>query len=248
MPNDDFDPSKTPGTFEVPPANAPRETSQPLSVDAVSEQLARAAQNERELPPFEPRMGLPPPVIHAAPRQGERSHQPAASSTDSPSRGVPQPILDPGKRITGGFGHTGEAQYFPLDGTELRELVLSQFDALAQRLQNDLRFHIAITYPRVKVRVVVEVDAYAQESGFTVERIVEHAKTPVEVAHDHADHVTFVLVESRREVAEDGSSEAPPDLLREELGLQKPLKQQIELPGNQRMFVDVQSQPLDGMF
>lgn len=256
MSRDDFDPTKTPGTFGQPPPDAPRESAMPLTDDSLSEALARAAANEQTLEPFNPqpgptpvtRMGVSAPkTLHAPPRTAPQTHQPAASETDSPSRGIPREVADPGRRITGGFGHAGEAQYFPLDGTELRELVLSQFDQLAERLQNDLRFHIAITYPRVRVRVVVEVEAYAQENGFTVERIKEHDKTPLEVARDHADQVAFVLIAERREVADDGSAENPPDRVREELGLARPHKQQIDTPGG-RMFVDRPSSPLDSSF
>ena len=250
MSRDNFDPTKTPGTFGEPPPNAPREVSQPLAQDAIGKALSEAAKNEQPLPPFDPpkRMGvLPPETLHAAPRSAPPSHQPAASETDSPSRGIPQEITDPGKRITGGFGHAGESQYFPLDGSELRELVRSLMDKINERIQDDLRFHIAITYPRVRARVVVEIEAYAQDSGFEIEKISEWTKTPLEYARVIADKVAFVVIEGRQEMADDGSAENPPNRVRDELGLPTPHKQQIQTPGG-RIFVDVPNPGLDNLF
>ncbi len=147
-----FDPAKTPGSFEAPPPGAPHEVAQDLSPQLVQEQLERARANEQVLPPFAPerRMGVPPPTtIHATPRELSVSHQPAASAGDSPSRGIPKPISDPGKIITGGWGPSSEALYFPLDGTELRELTRMLLDKLNDRIENDLRFSPAATYPRL---------------------------------------------------------------------------------------------------
>lgn len=246
----DFDPNKTPGSFGAPPPEAPREVAQPLDPSLLSAQLAKARANERELAPFAPeqtRMGVPPPTtIHAPERSQPANPMPAASDTDSPSRGMPTAIADPGKRITGGFGPAMDAQYFPIDGAELKELVLAQFDALAARIQNDLRFHLAVTYPRIRCRVAVEVEAYAQEFGPAIEVIKEVGKTPLEVAKRYADQVAFVLVEQRQEFAEDGASEHPPNFIREELKLPIPHKRQIEVPGG-RMFVDTVPDT-DGLF
>src|SRR6185295_18611078 len=64
--------------------------------------------------PSEDQPPLPPP----------EPWQKAASDTDTPSRGIPTAIADPGKAITGGFGGLGPAQYFPLDGSELGAVIL----------------------------------------------------------------------------------------------------------------------------
>lgn len=247
MSRETFDPTKTPGAFEPPPPHAPRETAQPLSEDALALALERATANEQVLPPFNPApLPAPQPMLAQRPVEAPR-HQPAASNTDSPSRGIPREIADPGKRITGGFGHPAEAQYFPLDGSELKQLIIGLMGNIADRLQNDLRFHLAITYPRVRARVVVEVEAYAQGEFDPIEKIFVHDKTPLEVAREVADQVAFVIVEQRREMAVDGSAENPPDRIREELGLERPFKRQVDTPGG-KMFVDRETTPLDGLF
>jgi hypothetical protein len=242
------DKSEVTGSFEAPPPGAPRELAQPLSAEFLAAQLEAAARNEQVLAPFAPQATPVPPLVAAvrATQPAREGHQPAASSGDSPSRGVPRPITDPGKVITGGFGAMQDGQYFPLDGAELREVILSLMDRLAQRLPNDLRLHQAITYPRLRVRVAAEVEAYAADGGFTIEFVSVHEKTPIEVARQYGDKVVFVLVERRQEFADDGGAEDPPDRVRESLGLERPRKQQIETPGG-KMFVD-RSTRLDGLF
>lgn len=166
-------------------------------------------------------------------------HQKAGSNTDSPSRGVPHDIATPGKRITGGFGEAADAQYLPLNGMELRELVNDLLDRLHARIQDDLRFSMAVCYPRVAVRVELIVDAFPEDAGFTIPvTSPPHEKTPLEIARAHADEVVFVLKAERVEMTKDGESVAPPNLIRQELGLSVPRKQAIQTPTG-RQFVDV---------
>jgi len=245
------------GQFSAPPPNAPHEVAQPIRPETFDAQLAAAAANEQTLPPFDPK---PMPVVqdesslaeavrarHASVPRG--THQPAASETDSPSRGIPRDILDPGKQITGGFGSAQEAQYYPLDGSEAKQLALQLMDQLAARIENDLRFHPAIVYPRLTMRVVIEVEGYTDRGNFDIQQVLMPGtadKTPLEIARTRGDQVAFVLVEQRREFAPDGTIEAPPDLIRDELQLEKPHKQMIQT-GAGRMIVD-RSPSLDGSF
>jgi hypothetical protein len=254
MARDTFDPTKTPGTFGDIPENAPRETSQPLSQDAIESQLAAARAHEKPLAPFAPpQVNAAAQALADAARQrveerrashtGE-AHQPAASETDSPSRGIPQPILDPGKRITGGFGDGIAAQYFPITGPELLELVRMLMDQLNARLDNDLRFHIASVYPRLRARVVIEVEATADDQSFSIQQVAVRDQTPMEVARLYGDEVVFALVAQRQEFDNDGVPENPPDRLRDELGLEKPAKQWVG-SGPGRQVVDHVPQPGD---
>ncbi len=169
-------------------------------------------------------------------------HQPAASDTDSPARGTPPPMstLPEGKKITGGFGDPVEAEYYPLDGTELRELIYALMNSIHARLQDDLRFTFAITYPRVSARVVVEIDAFAQDGTMTVEKVMvpPHEKTPLEVARLYGDQVVFCVTAERAEMTEDGRSIAPPNQTRQELQLPIPRKTAVQTPAG-RMIVDV---------
>lgn len=166
-------------------------------------------------------------------------HMKAASDTDSPSRGVPRAVDDPGKRITGGFGDPAEAQYFPLDGSELRELVYSLMDQIHARLQDDLRFTLAVTYPRVSARVEVIIEGWPVDQGFTIPAVMPpHDKTPVEIARERADEIVFVVRAARVEMTQDGESVTPPNAVRQELGLTVPRKQAIQTPTG-RQLVDL---------
>jgi hypothetical protein len=166
-------------------------------------------------------------------------HQPAASDTDSPSRGIPKAIADPGKQITGGFGDAGQAQYYPLDGIELRELVYSLMDQIHARLADDLRFSMAITYPRVSARVEVIIEGYPVDTGFVIPQVMKpYEKTPLDVARSYGDEVVFVVKAERVEMTADGESVTPPNVMRQELGLRVPRKQAVETPTG-RQLVDV---------
>lgn len=267
------EPLQPQGTFGVAPPNAPHETTQPLQPGTLSEQIALARANERELKPLAPSAPLQTEAVLAfmgnvhpdSPNPNQTAvlteiqevvdpprvnPMPAASDTDSPSRGIPRPIADPGKRITGGFGDTGEAQYYALDGSELLELVRHLMDELNQRIENDLRFHMAITYPRVSARVLIEVEGYASQGDFSIVKHLlpggKHDKTPVEIARQHADEVCFVVSAQRQEFNAAGEPENPPDRIRDELGLEKPRKQMIQA-GASRIMVD-RGTNLDGSF
>jgi hypothetical protein len=161
----------------------------------------------------------------------ERVAQPAASATDSPARGIPTRASDPGKQITGGFGDAIEQQYFPLDGRELKEVVLGLMDKLAVQLENDLRFGMAMVYPRVSATVVVRIDCYAQEMSFEIpKRAVTH-KTTVEVAEAAGAVPTSINLEANvAEFSPDGESLMPPNRMRKELGLEVPRKQRVATP------------------
>lgn len=192
---------------------------------------------------------LASPLAEAARRlQATRAltHQPAASATDSPSRGIPTPSADPGKQITGGFGDAGDAQYYPLDGSELRELVRGLMSVIDAQIENDLRFSMAITYPRVAAKVSIEVTAYAAggdggqyDPSFTIDKVMPpHDKTPLDVARSRADQVCFVVIADRVEMRADGTSVSPPNQIRQELGLTVPRKQAIQTPQG-RLLVDL---------
>jgi len=176
------------------------------------------------------------------------THQPAASATDSPSRGIPTSSADPGKQITGGFGDAGDAQYFPLDGSELRELVRGLMSVIDRQLDDDLRFSMAVTYPRVAAKVVIEIQAYAAgdvggkyDPSFEIVRVmVPHEKTPIAVARERADEIVFCVIADRTEMTPDGTSMSPPNAIRAELGLLIPRKQAIQTPQG-RLIVDLPS-------
>jgi len=246
------------GTFAPPPPGAPYEIAHDLQPDLIADQRANAREHERALRPLtydQPGESLgPTPAIDASAEKNlattlriaaqhrsagrEATPTPAASDSDSPSRGMPKPITDPGKRITGGFGEASEAQYFALDGSELKELVRKLLDEVETRIANDLRFHLAITYPRVRVRVTVHVEGF----GFPPFDVDGHQKavekTPVAVALAHgAAPVRFEIVAGRQEFNDADEPENPPDRIRDELGLQKPRKQAIQTAGG-RQIVD----------
>lgn len=248
MSRDNFSPEKTPGTFAPPPDDAPREVSS-TNVAPTPDQVAAAAQNERSLQPLvfttTPHLNVPKQQVEPRPAKPavlparEPNPMPAASDTDSPSRGVPRAISDPGKKITGGFGVAGPPQYFPLDGSELREAVLSLFDQHVKRLQNDLRFHPGITYPRVTVEVVVRVKGWAQDNDFEMKKVTVHDGKITDAVAQEAGLTPVDIEETEilREFAEDGTPENPPDRVRDALGLEKPRKQFVETPTG-RQLVD----------
>lgn len=180
----------------------------------------------------------------------DRLRMPAASNTDTPAKGL-LPNLTPtaGDKFDGiqrgGFSDVGEAQYFPLSGDELRQLVLALFDTIAQQIQNDLRFSMALTYPRVRAIVEVRVEGHAEDdnAGFEITKIKEPKEgeaggTALEVARARANEVVFVVQAFRQEFTPGGESDQPPDALRDELGLAKPRKQMVDSAGRPT-FVDV---------
>lgn len=174
----------------------------------------------------------------------DRRRMPAASDTDSPSRGIPQPR---GRRadleVTGGFGDVIDQQYFPLDGSELRELVLGIFDQLAAQLQNDLRFSMALVYPRVRAKVIIEVEGETDEAKFDITKLIVPAEgaagsTPQEVARTLGRTICFVVEGVKQEFTPEGESDQPPDAMRDELGLTKPGKRMI-MQNGRPVFIDM---------
>lgn len=171
-------------------------------------------------------------------------HMRAASNTDSPSRGMPTAITDPGKKITGGFGDAGEAMYYPLDGSELRAVINGLMDQIRTRLMDDLRFSLALTYPRVRARVEVIVEAYAQETQIIPAVAVPAAlgqpgSTPLDIARHYGDEVVFVVVGSRQEFDGAGDADTAPNAMRLEVGLQVPAKRRVDTPDGRGAIVDL---------
>jgi len=210
-------------------------SDEPATAEQVLEQTFAAAPPS----PDPPRKTMTPAMREQATADPvERSHQPAASNSDSPSRGIPRPIDDPGKQITGGFGNMGEAQYYALDGLELKELVKHLMGKLLQQVENDLHFSMAITYPRVEVKVAVQVSGYAKEGAFELFKGAAHDKTTVENSvRGGAEPIALELSEDRAEFDANGDPANPPDRLRDELGLEKPHKQVVQM-GQNRSIVD----------
>lgn len=247
-----------------PPADAPREVSQPLSPAALSEMQSRARQNERELAPLRPVGGAPidapgasgevlaPLPVQPAPGYVQtvpKTEYPAASNSESPTRGLPGTAPIPAARstvpigISGGFGSAGDAEYFPLDGREALTLAMQLFDELSARLQNDLRFSMAVTYPRLSMKLQLVIEGEADDQAFTIEKVLPpHGKwdrTPIEVAKQNGDSVVFVVTALRREFDEEGNVQTPADGMRDELGLRKPRKHSVG-SGIGKSIVDVE--------
>jgi hypothetical protein len=251
----------------APPPDAPLETSHGLTAD---ERMvpAHARGNERELAPLTYGTGASgapagsgavqeathevqaPKAVQAAPGYKvvpPREQFPAASNSDSPSRGVPGTTPIPRERttpplaVTGGFG-VADAEYFPLDGRELKTLIEELMDKLHARLQNDLRFSVALTYPRVACRVQIVVECETEDSGMIIEQVLppngKWDRTPREVAIAHGDSVVFALVEQRQEVNAAGEDEQPADAIRQELQIEGPRKRSQGF-GVNRTFSDV---------
>ena len=241
------------GEFSAPPAHAPREVSSP-QIAPTAEQRDAARRNERALQPLDystqqapvdvPKQVVPRPVqsvLPARPPVEERSHQPAASNSDSPSRGIPREIDDPGKIITGGFGFSGPAQYFPLTGDELKLAVQDMMDKLNARIMNDLRFSMAVTYPRARVVLSLTFKGYTEAEPHEIRSEFVHEKTPEDIARaGGAVASTFEIAETIQEFDDEGNPDNPPDRVRDTLGIEKPRKQSVDMAG-ERHIVDRQN-------
>lgn len=230
------------------PADAPREVSQPLTDDYYAQAQARARTNERQLEPLrvptgpgpgpDPGLGGAPGEVKApAPVQAADPAYPAGSNSDGPSRGIPgtAPRVARGRAplpVVGGFGE-GPAEYYPLDGREVKALVESLMDEVHAQMQNDLRFHLAVTYPRVRATVTVRIEGEADDAGVTIEKVKAHDRTAREVAEAHGDSVVFVITRARQEFDAAGEVDAPPDAMREALGLPVPHKRRVPGPAGQ---------------
>ena len=202
--------------------------------DAVHEAQAEPAMPAAVLTPkvrtsLAAQASVPAPTPDAPELAPILPHMRAASNTDTPSRGLPTHDPDPGKRITGGFGEPSEGQYFPLDGAELKAVVENLLAELHTRIQDDLRFSIALTYPRIRVHVDIVVEAYAADGGFKVQKFAApHDKTPIEVAERFGEEVAFIVRAERREFDEENQPADAPNAMRAEAGLRIPRKQRIE--------------------
>jgi len=188
----------------------------------------------------------------------DRLRMPAASNSETPSKGllpslVPDTMPDKFDGISrGGFSDVNDAQYFPLTGEELRELVCALADTLIAQVRNDLRFSLALTYPRVRAVLRLEVEGAAEDKdgGFVIEKVfAPKAGTPggtaLEIARQRANQVCFVIQAVRQEFSEDGQSDQPPDAIRDELGLSRPRKTIIQGQGGQQFMVDIPSPGTD---
>ncbi len=186
----------------------------------------------------------PQPQAQAVEEMPDKRLFPAASNSDSPSRGVPGSAPVPASRtsapigITGGFGES-EAEYFPLDGSELKVVCEQLLDEVNNIIQNDLRFSPALTYPRLSARLQLIIEGEASEvEGFVIDRVKTHEKTPLAVAQAHADSVVFVVAAQRREFDEADQVETPADQIRDELHLKKPGKHLVQ-NGTLQSYADV---------
>lgn len=204
-----------------------------------------------ELPqPGDDAYGAAEPLPPLAPlTDADRARMPAASNTDSPARGLPKPVA-PDKAITGGFADTLDAQYFPLSGDELGVLITAQLEFLKDLIKSDLRFSLALTYPRVRAKISIEIEGDVEDAGFRIPRLVVPAdgapgSTPIAIARAHADEICFVVQTLRQEFDATNESDMPPDAIRDELGLAKPGKRMI-IAGGRRVFVDVLPEALAG--
>lgn len=202
--------------------------------------------------PFQaPPVAAPPSAEQLAPIDlSYDPSRPAASDSDSPARGIPRAhAIDATRKrerpaVTGGFGDQSELQYFALDGRELLALTETLMDDLHARIQNDLRFSEALTYPRVRVRVSLEVQGYGEDRGFVIDRVLPSPadlakQTPVDLARSLADELVFVITAERREVDDDGNSLEPPDAMRQSLGLKRPGKRMVQGAGGVTQWIDV---------
>lgn len=197
-------------------------------------------------------ISLTPEEIDAAAAAAELAEiqktHPAASNSDSPSRGMPRRDPRAGLNVTGGWGDANAgSQYFALSGDDLRTIAQQMLLDLHDRLDNDLRFSIALVYPRVSVRATLHIHGYAGgPQSFEIERVRPAdvagpggSPAPESVAAALADEVVFTLIAERREVDDAGDSIAAPDQLRNEFGIQRPGKHVVSGAGNSKRMADI---------
>lgn len=233
-----------------PPAGTPKPPAVPASAASTTKRPVQAAPNQPDKLAVAVAAGQARPALSpggaslaVAARQigalAQRSTHPAASDTDSPSRGIPRAQSDdPGKQVTGGFGDAGAAQYYPLDGSELLQVVWVLMDEVAKRIVNDLRFSVAATYPRVSAKVQVVIEGFTLDEPINIERVdASGSKTPQVIAEKLADEVVFVVKAHRREFDQFGQPETAPNAMRAEIGAEIPRKQFVG-SGNNRQVVD----------
>lgn len=189
----------------APPPGADTTPSQPLTADAGTiigadglayRPIDKARANERELAPLTYRdpvaqaaaelagtatpgvIAAPAPVkaavVAAAPRPADPT-QPAASNTDSPSRGIPGTAYSPHRSkdpmaVEGGFG-AGSGEYFALDGTELRTCAELLMEELLDQIQNDTTIVALTGDTAATLHLILTVPDRPEsgEPGFTME-------------------------------------------------------------------------------
>jgi hypothetical protein len=130
-------------------------------------------------------------------------------------------------QITGGFGDaTGEGDYFALDGEELKEKIRQLLDKVNDALDGDLRLSMAVCYPEVRVSVAVTVTGHPADVGFVIEKGLHEGDAGTIAAAERV--VGHALPEEHFAITADhDEKDAPPDQVREELGLEVPRKQRI---------------------
>ncbi len=176
---------------------------------------------------------------------------PAASNSDTPAKGLlpnlTPPTGDKWEGIDrGGFSDPGESQYFPLQGNEIDAVIDDLFEQISKQNKNDLRFRVALTYPRARVRVTVEVEGVVEDNnaGVQIQKVFvpkgEETKgnTPLEIARRHGNEVVFVVSKVRQEFDEEGRSDMPPDQIRDTLHLGK-FRKTVVKQGGRHTHVDV---------
>jgi len=155
-----------------------------------------------------------------------KATHPAASTTDSPSRGIPQPVGDPGKQITGGWGPQGSgSEYFALDGSELKAIVLALAARLQQALDGDLRFGLSVVYPQVKVSLSLTVDGRSPEGR------------DLDLPGNEKIDLNWSRILALRAEVED-NEDSPAGKIRDDFQIRGPQKQVIRA-GAARLLVDV---------
>lgn len=118
----------------------------------------------------------PPPIAAVAVAKAPNPVQPAASNSDTPSRGLPgtaySPYRDPTRApltVEGGFG-SGGGEYFALDGTELREAIAFLLGDLFDQAENDARI-VGLsgdTIGTVSITLTIPDRPASGEIGFTM--------------------------------------------------------------------------------
>ena len=187
---------------------------------------------------------LPPPEILGRPSVPEpepaepsaldelteafKATHPAASRTDSPSRGIPTPSADPGKQVTGGWGPTGSgSEYFALNGDELKQIAIALAGRLTQALEGDLRFGLSVVYPQVRISLHLTVDGRTPEGRDLDLRDRDNTRTELDFSR---------ILDLAADVED--SEETPAGKIRDDFQIRGPRKQVIRA-GAARLLVDV---------
>lgn len=204
-----------PLVFEKPPLEAPVLTAPTSGV---------TGKAIKGLDPFYARQAARAAVAEA-PAEGpavvDLAQFPAGSNSDTPRRGLPKPIRDHGKHITGGFGMMPE-HYSPLNGDEVKTALEALMDLVHASLQRDLRLTVATTYARAQISVTLAVRGSVMAHPVEIRREQLLDRNPVDVAEQFGDEVLFVVLQQRREENARGESEDPPNKIRQDLGLPIP--------------------------